>query len=148
MCLDVRKTCKCGRETIQFHLRDNLMLPEVIARLFCPRCPADTTAFNPQCMLHDNGWTIEYDLTLARMLAVQKLLISPEKVTPEFIFDRGYACWLETYPGEKEDIREERAEIIDLLAEDQQKYLETIRDWNIRRLQELKKAGWRRAHTA
>ena len=32
MCIDVRKTCECGTHTVQFHLRDNIMPPQVISR--------------------------------------------------------------------------------------------------------------------
>jgi len=64
------------------------------------------------------------------------------------IFDQGYACWLELYPGEQEDIEAERAEIMALLAVSQKRYLEAIQRWNIDRVARLKAAGWRRAqHT-
>ena len=66
MCIAVFKKCECNAETIQFHLRDNLLGPEVIKRLFCPSCPG-SEAFDSQLMLADNGWVIEYDMVLARM---------------------------------------------------------------------------------
>ena len=147
MCIDVRKTCECGTNTVQFHLRDNVLLPEVISRLFCPSCPGDT-GYNEATMLHDNGWTIEYDMVLAKMLIAQKLVMDPEQVGPEFIFDGGYASWLEMYPGEREEIKEERDKIIALLKEDQKKYLQTIQQWNIGRIQRLKSEGWRKAQLA
>ena len=147
MCIDVRKTCECGASTVQFHLRDNVLLPEVITRLFCPSCPGDT-GYDDATMLQDNGWTIEYDMVLARMQVCRKLNVDVEQVEPAFIFDQGYACWLEMYPGEKEEIREERDRIIGLLKEDRKKYLQTIQRWNIDRIAQLKNEGWRKARMA
>ena len=147
MCIDVRKTCECGARTIQFHLRDNLLQPDVIQRVFCPDCPG-YSGFDGRSMLNDNGWVVEYDMVLAAMLLTAKLQLDPEEVCPEFLFDRGYACWLEMYPGEREDIREERERIMALLREDQQQYLQTIQRWNIDRVTRLKAAGWRKAQQA
>ena len=147
MCIDVRKTCECGSNTIQFHLRDNVMMPQVIARLFCPVCPGNTP-FDPDTMLCDNDWIIEYDMELARGLLSQKLRIDQEEVVPAFIFDNGYACWQEMYPGEQEDIREERQKIIDLLQQDRNVYLHAMQNWNIERIERLKSAGWRKVQQA
>lgn len=144
MCMDVRKTCICGANTIQFHLRDNIMLPEVVSRLFCPSCPGHER-FDRESMLQDNGWTIEYDMPLATFLAGEKLAIAKEQITPEFVFDHGYACWLEMYPGEKEEIRTEKEALLRLRDQDQTKYLQAITSWNIERVNQLKTAGWRKA---
>ena len=144
MCIDVRKTCVCGARTVQFHLRDNLLQAGVIQRVFCPHCPGDAS-FDAGSMLNDNGWVVEYDMILATMLLTAKLQVEPEAVRPEFLFDQGYACWLEMYPGEREEIREEKEKIMALLHEDQRHYLQTIQSWNIDRLTRLKAAGWRKA---
>lgn len=143
MCIDVRKTCECKSHTVQFHLQDNVLTPQVIAHLYCPSCSGDS-GFDPAAMLCDNGWVIEYDMDLAWGLLAQKLQTDPEEVTPEFIFDRGYACWQEMYPGEREDISEERQKIIDLLQQDRNVYLQAMQDWNIGRINRLKEAGWRK----
>ena len=144
MCIDVRKTCECGANNVQFHLRDNVMQPETIARVFCPTCPGDTT-FIDKTMLQDNGWVIEYDMVLAKFLAAGKLAITPSEVTPSFIFDQGYACWLEMYPGEKEAIKDEKEQLLRLREKDQREYLQAITSWNINRINTLKAAGWRKA---
>ena len=144
MCMDVRKTCVCGANTIQFHLRDNILLPEVINRVFCPNCPGHE-AYDRDCMLQDNGWIIEYDMQLATFLACEKLAIPRDQVTPEFLFDQGYACWLEMYPGEKEEIRAEKEAILSIRDHDQTKYLQMITTWNIERVNRLKTANWRKA---
>jgi hypothetical protein len=123
------------------------MIPQVIARLFCPSCPGNG-AFNSTTMLCDNDWIIEYDMELAQGLLVKKLQIGPEDVVPEFIFDKGYACWQEMYPGEKEDIKEDREKIIGLLQQDRNVYLQAMQDWNIERIERLKSAGWRKVQQA
>ena len=148
MCLDIRKRCECGKHDVQFHLRDNVMLPEVVSRLWCPSCSRDAADFDRTTMLNDNGWTIEYDMILARMLAAQHLGTEGTDIEPETIFSRGYACWQELYPGEQQDIKEERDQIIDLLKEDRKKYLETIQQWNIKRIERLKAEGWRKVQSA
>jgi len=147
MCIDVRKQCECGTKIVQFHLRDNVMPPQVIVRLYCPDCPGNVP-YRAESMLNDNGWIIEYDLDLAHGLAAQRLGMAPEDVTPAFLFDSGYACWLELYPGEREEIREEKQDLQRLLKVDQKAYLTAMHEWNIRRVEDLKRAGWRRClHT-
>ena len=144
MCVEVRKTCECGAQNVQFHLRDNIMRPEVILRLFCPTCPGDAP-YDPQAMVNDNGWVVEYDMVLARLLAATNLGLEADEVKASYIFDQGYAAWLEMYPGEREEIREEKAAIMELAKEDQQIYLQTIQRWNVERVERLKAAGWRKA---
>jgi len=147
MCIDVRKTCECHTHTVQFHLRDNIMAPQVISRLFCPSCPGNGS-FDKESMLCDNGWTIEYDMDLARGLLEQKLQIDPEDIVPEFIFDKGYACWQEMYPGEQNDIKDDREKILDLLQQDRNVYLHAMQNWNIERIERLRSEGWRKVQQA
>ena len=147
MCLEVRKTCNCGSKTAQFHLRDNVMSQEVLVKLYCPECSKDVE-LNPETMLMDNGWIIEYDMELARFLAVSKLMVDPESVRPGFVFDSGYACWQEMYPGEQQDVLEERKEILALQKQDPSRYLKEISSWNIARIERLKADGWRKALAA
>ena len=144
MCLEVRKTCKCGQNNAQFHLRDNILSQEVISELYCPEC-SDQVTLDPATMLADNGWVIEYDMDLARFMTVSKLMLDAETIQPGYLFDAGYACWLEMYPGEKQDILEERAEILKLQKSDPRRYLQEISSWNIARIQRLKADGWRKA---
>ncbi len=147
MCVAIHKECECGANRIQFHMRDNILYPEVISRLFCPECPGDE-GYNHATMVNDNGWVIEYDMQLAKSLISLKKIIDIEQITPLYIFDQGYACWLEMYPGERDDIRREKADIVALLKVDQQQYLEKIQSWNIGRIEELRRAGWRKAQMA
>jgi len=147
MCLEVRKTCKCGQNDAQFHLRDNILSQEVISELYCPNC-SDQVKLDPATMLMDNGWVIEYDMDLARFMSVSKLMLDVETICPDYLFDSGYACWLEMYPGEKQDILDERAEIIKLQETDPRRYLQEISSWNIARIDRLKADGWRKAQNA
>jgi len=144
MCIEVKKKCECGGRQVQFHLRDNIMNPNVLDRLFCPACSTDTP-INRETMLQDNGWIIEYDMTLARMYGLSKLRLSAEEINPEFIFDQGYATWREMYPGESEDIAGERERIIARKDENPKRYLQEINAWAINRINRLKEAGWRKA---
>ncbi len=147
MCMDVRKRCECGASEVQFHLRDNVMVPAVIDRLYCPHCSGND-AFDSDSMLYDNGWVIQYDMDIARGLAAQKLGMPEAGVSPEFIFDYGYCCWQELYPGEKEEMRQEKEEIMKMARTDPKGYLVTIQKWNIERVQRLKEQGWRRVLAA
>ncbi len=147
MCLEIRKTCKCGSKSAQFHMRDNIMSQEVLTELYCPKCSTDIE-LNPDSMLMDNGWVIEYDMDLAKFLAVSKLMVDREAVRPGFVFDGGYACWQEMYPGEQQDVLEERKEILALQKEDPTRYLKEISHWNIARIERLKNDGWRKAMAA
>jgi hypothetical protein len=137
MCLEVRLRCKCGSKEACFNLRDNVMPPEVIIGLYCPACSGEIS-FEPASMIVDNGWLIEYDMDLARFMAVAKLGIPAERVTPEFLFDEGYATWKELYPGEHEDIRAEKEAIVALLKTDPKRYFEEIRKWAINHIEKLK----------
>jgi len=143
MCIDVRKTCECGANSVQFHLRDNVILPEAITRVFCPSCPGETP-YNDDTMLLDNGWVIEYDMVLAKFLVGGKLALTPDQITPALLFDEGYACWLEMYPGEKEAIRAEKEQLLRIKEKDQRQYLTAITAWNIDRINKIKDAGWRK----
>ena len=147
MCIEVKKTCECGKHHAQFHLRDNIMSKEVLVSLRCPDC-AKQVNVNETTMVNDNNWIIEYDMELAQFLAASKLQLSPDTVTPEYIFDSGYATWQEMYPGEQQDILEERKDIMELLKTDSQEYLKQINSWNIARVERLKQAGWRKAQAA
>lgn len=147
MCTEVRKTCECGKQNAQFHLRDNIMSKEVLVSLHCPECEAKA-AMDTETMINDNNWIIEYDMELAQFLAASKLQLSPDMVTPSFIFDSGYAAWQEMYPGEQKDILEERKDIMELLKTDSAEYLKQINSWNIARVERLKEDGWRKAQAA
>lgn len=147
MCVEVKRKCQCGSQETQFHLRDNIMAAEVIDRLYCPSCSKDVS-FDPQTMMNDNGWLIEYDMDMARMFAIAKLQLDGSLVDPAFLFDQGYATWREMYPGETQEIADERWAIISKKNEDPQGYLQEINAWAVNRIARLKEVGWRKAQFA
>ncbi len=147
MCVEVKQSCECGNREATFHLRDNIMAKEVIDRIYCPDC-SSTARFDQDTMLRDNGWIIEYDMDLARMLAISKMGASPTDVNPEYLFDEGLATWREMYPGETLDIADERWHIIQKKDKDPKAYLQEINSWAITRIQHLKESGWRKAQFA
>ena len=54
MCIEVRKTCECGKQSVQFHLLDNIMSNEVIVSLHCPEC-SEKAELNDTTMISDNN---------------------------------------------------------------------------------------------
>jgi len=144
MCMEIRVRCHCGAREAAFNLRDNIMPPEVVDTLYCPDC-SRKAPYDPATMLRDRDWIIAYDMELARFMAVSKLGVDPERVTPEFLFDEGYATWKETYPGELAEIEAEKERIVALLKEDPKRYFEELRAWAQRRVERLKALGWRKA---
>jgi len=144
MCMEIKVKCQCGAQEAAFNLRDNIMPPEVVSELYCPEC-SKKADFDSSTMLRDRDWVIAYDMELARFMAASKLGIDPERVTPDFLFDEGYATWKETYPGELKEIEAEKEKIVALLKEDPQRYFEELRTWAQRRVEHLKALGWRKA---
>lgn len=147
MCVEVKQSCECGKREATFHLRDNIMVQEVIERIYCPDC-SKSVAFNPETMLRDTDWLIEYDMDLAQMLAISKIGADMAKVNPEYLFDEGLATWREMYPGETLDIADERWQIIQKKDKDPKGYLQEINSWAVNRIQRLKESGWRKAQLA
>ena len=147
MCMEIKKQCECGKRHAFFNLKDNILMPEAIKALYCPEC-SKSVEFKGSTMLNDNGWVIEYDMLLAHALFKEKLQVEPEDVTPEYIFDNGYATWREMYPGEHEDIQEEKEKIVALLETDPKRYFQEMRNWANARMEQMKRDGWRRAVNA
>ena len=66
-------------------MRDNVLSQEAISALYCPEC-SNQAKLNPETMLKDNDWIIEYDMDLARFMTVSKLMLDPETVQPRLSF--------------------------------------------------------------
>ena len=144
MCMDVRVRCKCGKYFVPFNLRDNIMPEEVVEAIYCPE-ESKSIKFDNKSMINDNGWIIEYNMELAKFIAARKLDLSPDIVTPEFLFDEGYATWKEVFPGEQELSKKDREKIMKLAKSDPKKYFTEFRNWANKRMTEFKDAGWRKA---
>lgn len=146
MCMDFSMPCSCGKREASFHFNNDIMPPEVISRLYCPECSGDI-AFDPEKMVQDNGWAIEYDMDVVRFSAHRlPRRHLPAALSPEMLFDEGYATWRGVYPGDHEDNVRERSEIIKLAKTDPRGYLEKIRSWSTQRMNRLKEEGWRKAN--
>ncbi|MBW1645693.1 MAG: hypothetical protein JRJ56_05100 [Deltaproteobacteria bacterium] len=143
MCMKIELPCSCGKAKAQFNNLNNILPPSVIENVYCPACSAEVTV-DPETMLVDNGWIIEYNMEQIRFL-LAKTGIAPETVTPEFVFDERYSTWQGVTPTDMEESLREREEIIALAKVDKKKYFETIKSWSINRMQAFMEAGWRKA---
>lgn len=141
MCMDHRLMCKCGSNNAGFNFRNEILPPEVVRGLFCPRCSSDI-AYDHKSMLTDNGWIIEYDMEVAEAM---KSKLPADDITPSFIFDEGYCTWRGVYPTDHIDSVKEREELIRLAKEDPVRYLEEFKSWGKQRMERLAKEGWRKA---
>ena len=143
MCVEHKIACTCGSNSASFHTKDSILPVEVVQRLFCPACSMNI-AFDPETMLSDNGWIIEYDMDLARFM-MQKIASAGE-ISPGFLFDEGYCTWKGVYPNDHIDSIREREELVKLAKTDRKKYFEEFRNWGIKRMERLAQEGWRKAH--
>lgn len=144
MCVEYSMKCKCGGKEASFNLYDGIMPPDVVSRLYCPSCSKDVS-FNPETMVSDNGWIIEYDMEVASFMSVKLPESANRNLSPETLFDRGYATWRGVYPGDHIDSVREKTDIIKLAKVDPRAYFEKMRTWANARMERLKKEGWRKA---
>ncbi len=145
MCMEYSMKCICNAREASFNFRDEIMPPEVISRLYCPECSKEIS-FDPATMLADNGWVIEFDMEVARFSALKTPHLLKEEITPELLFDEGYATWRGIYPGDHIDSLKEREEIVALARTDPKEYIRKIKSWGIERMERLRQEGWRKAN--
>ncbi len=145
MCMEYSMSCSCGGREASFNFRDEIMPPEVISRLYCPECSGEIK-FNPETMISDNGWIIEYDMDVAEFSKLKSPNLVTKKLSPEYLFDEGLATWRGVYPGDHIDSVKEREEITKLAKTDPKGYVERIKTWGIERMERLRKEGWRKAN--
>ncbi|NOY64346.1 MAG: hypothetical protein GXO97_02950 [Nitrospirae bacterium] len=145
MCMEYSMKCMCNSREASFNFREEIMPPEVISRVYCPECSREIS-FDPDSMLADNGWVIEYDMDVARFSALKTPHLLKEELTPALLFDEGYATWRGVYPGDHIDSAREREEIVALARTDPRAYLERIKSWGIKRMERLRQEGWRKAN--
>jgi hypothetical protein len=142
MCVDHSLNCSCGKTHASFHFRDDALPFEIVTNLYCPDCSHDVT-HNPETMVADNGWLIEYDMDVARFLMQKEAPASA--VTPEFLFDEGYCTWLGMTPTDHIDSVKERTHLAQLAKSDVRRYFEEIKTWGNTRMERLAREGWRKA---
>jgi hypothetical protein len=143
--MEYSRKCECEAREASFNFRDDIMPPEVISRIYCPNCSSDID-FNSKTMIADNGWIIEYDMEVAEFSAHKMPLSQQSGLSPEMLFDEGYATWRGIYPGDHIDNVREREEVTKLAKTDPRQYLERIKNWSIQRMARLKEEGWRKAN--
>lgn len=143
MCVDHKISCICGKYSVSFNFKDDILPTEVVNRLYCPACSA-AIGFNPGTMIKDNGWIIDYDMDVARFMG-QKIA-RDQALTPEFLFDEGYCSWRGTYPNDHIDSARERGELLKLAKTDPKRYFTELRSWGTQRMERLAREGWRKAH--
>ncbi len=145
MCMEHQFMCNCGKKNASFNFKNEIMPAEIISALYCPEC-SGSVEHDPGVMLNDNGWVIEYDMDIARLYGQKMADAERESNSPELLFDNGYATWRGIYPGDHIDSVRERTELHEMSKTDPGRYIEEIRDWSIRRMDKLRKEGWRKAH--
>jgi len=147
MCMEFSLKCQCGKRQASFHFQDNVMPPEVINRLYCPECEREGLSRSDSA-IEDNGWAVEYDMEVAAFSAVNMPGHLREKMSPDMLFDEGYATWRGIYPGDHIDSVAEREEILKIAKVDPREYMVRIREWATSRMDRLASEGWRKANAA
>jgi hypothetical protein len=117
------------------------MPAEIINKLYCPDCSANIK-YNPETMLIDNQWIIEYDMDVARFMGHK---MPSGEITPALLFDDGYCTWRGVYPADHIDSVREREGLVKLAKINPKKYLEEFRKWGVERMERLAHEGWRKA---
>jgi hypothetical protein len=143
MCVDHSLNCSCGKTHASFHFRDEVLPFKVVTKLYCPDCSREAT-HNPETMVADNGWLIEYDMDVARFMMQEKTPAS--SVTPEYLFDEGFCTWRGVTPTDHIDSVKERETLVQLAKTDPKRYFEEMKSWGNSRMERLAREGWRKAN--
>lgn len=145
MCTDHSMVCKCGKNAVSFNFKNDIMPPEVIETLYCPDCSGELKV-DADKMLCDNGWVIKFDMEIASLYRNRLPESDAESLSPEVLFDNGYATWRGVYPGDHIDSIKEREDLAEVAKTDPKRYFREIRAWAINRMARLKEEGWRKAY--
>jgi hypothetical protein len=89
MCSGQAISCRCEIRAARFNFKDENLQVEAIEEIYCPAC-SGAVSFNPEAMLIDNAWIIEYDMDVVRFTG-QK--IPHIDVNLSRSFDEGYCTW-------------------------------------------------------
>jgi hypothetical protein len=142
MCLNERRSCECGLNSVFLSFRDNLLPPEILLNLSCPECRGDAV-WDESTMLADCGWVLEYDVERAQ--AYFDLRGIRQLATPDFLFDEGYLSWQGLAPGDHEVNAQLHRRLEPLVRQDYALYLKTLKTEWLAHVAGLKAAGWRKA---
>lgn len=142
MCMNQRRFCECGANSAFFSFRDNLLPPEILVSLYCPRC-RPTAALDETTLLEDCGWVLEFDVERAQVFFDLRSL--KQRATPAFLFDEGYLSWQSLAPGDEEINARLHRRLEPLVRQDYILYLKTLKTEWTAHVAGLKAAGWRKA---
>ena len=145
MCMMETRRCVCGKEAAHLNFRDNLLTPEILVNLYCPLC-SPRANFDPETMVADCGWVMEYDMEGAQAIFSKRN--QNRDLTPEIIFDESYLTWQGFSPGDHEIRSELHQKLAPLIKEDMKQFLESLKTEWLAHVERLKTAGWRRARQA
>jgi len=109
-------------------------LPEVQSKQLKPK--SDSRVW-------DNDWVLELNMDMVRSHA-PIMEISPEAVTAEWVFDKGFATWVGITPDDHQKRDQERSEIQKLAKTDLRAYIQAMKDWGMNREKRFTKEGWRK----
>ena len=145
MCMMENRRCFCGRQAAYLNFRDNILPPEILVTLYCPECGPQGD-FNPESMVADCGWIMDYDMEGAQAFFLKRGL--SQALTPEFIFDEGYLTWQGFSPGDHLVRAELHQRLAPLIQEDMNQFLQSLKSEWLAHVERLKAEGWRRARLA
>ncbi len=145
MCMMETRRCVCGSKAAHLNFRDNLLTPEILINLYCPLCSPQVN-FDPETMVADCGWLMEYDMEGAQATFIKRN--QSRELTPEIIFDEGYLTWQGFSPADHEIRAELHQKLAPLIQEDMKQFLESLKTEWLAHVEHLKAAGWRRAQQA
>jgi hypothetical protein len=137
--------CRCETREVSINFRNEILPPETLFGLYCPEC-SKGIEFNPETMIRDNGWILEYEMEVARLMARSLPAEHIRNLSPEVIFDEDYCSWRGLYPDDHVDSLREKEEIVSLAKVNPKQYLQEIKSWANKRVERLKNEGWRKAH--
>lgn len=143
MCMAHELSCHCGSRKASFHMKNSVLPHEVVSNLYCPDCSSKVER-DPGRMLDDNGWLIDFDLDVARLMSRQ-MNLTPDGVTPANLFDEGWCTWNGVEPEDFFKSPKERAALLELAKTDPVQYVAAMRDWGNTRMDRLRQEGWRKA---
>ncbi len=145
MCMDHTLVCKCTKTHVSINFKNELMPPETLKAIYCPKCSGDVD-INPETMISDNGWVLEYDMDVANFSSHKLPSEHSGNISPDLLFHEDYCSWRGLYPGDHIDNVKEREEILALAKTDPIRYLDEIKNWSTKRMERLQQEGWRKAH--
>lgn len=142
MCQSYRKVCVCGQNTSEIFFGRMILNEKSVAQVYCPKCSQNIET-ESDSRVWDNDWVLELNMDMVRSHA-PIMEISPEAVTAEWVFDKGFATWVGITPDDHQKRDQERSEIQKLAKTDLRAYIQAMKDWGMNREKRFTKEGWRK----